>query len=147
MIRTVLNERDRSEILSRLRQVRPDAAPKWGTLDAPRLLCHLADSMRVALGQIAVTPTHNLLSRTIGKRVVVNSSFPAPPGRVHTAPEMLSSRPSEWAHDLRSCEELVARVGAGEARSLHPKFGHLSAEEWGRLCWKHLDHHLRQFGV
>ena len=29
----------------------------------------------------------------------------------------------------------------------HPFFGELSLEEWGRLQWKHLDHHLRQFSV
>jgi len=25
--------------------------------------------------------------------------------------------------------------------------GRLKGEEWGRMMWKHLDHHLRQFGA
>jgi hypothetical protein len=29
----------------------------------------------------------------------------------------------------------------------HPFFGPLTATEWDRLQWKHLDHHLRQFGA
>ena len=29
----------------------------------------------------------------------------------------------------------------------HPFFGRMTGEEWDRLLWKHLDHHLRQFGV
>jgi hypothetical protein len=32
-------------------------------------------------------------------------------------------------------------------RHHHPYFGNLSTREWGRTTWKHLDHHLRQFGV
>jgi hypothetical protein len=29
----------------------------------------------------------------------------------------------------------------------HTFFGHLTPEEWATLMYKHLDHHLRQFGV
>ena len=29
----------------------------------------------------------------------------------------------------------------------HPFFGPLTSAEWDRLQWKHLDHHLRQFGA
>jgi hypothetical protein len=29
----------------------------------------------------------------------------------------------------------------------HPYFGKLSTEQWGLTSWKHVDHHLRQFGV
>ncbi|MDZ4803510.1 MAG: DUF1569 domain-containing protein [Candidatus Eisenbacteria bacterium] len=29
----------------------------------------------------------------------------------------------------------------------NPIFGNLSVDEWGKLSWKHLDHHLRQFGA
>ena len=29
----------------------------------------------------------------------------------------------------------------------HAFFGRLSGDEWGRLMYKHIDHHLRQFGV
>lgn len=29
----------------------------------------------------------------------------------------------------------------------HPFFGKLTAPEWDALGWKHVDHHLQQFGV
>ena len=51
------------------------------------------------------------------------------------------------------CERLlllVDRLGAGGPDALtkepHPFFGRLSVEEWDALQWKHLGHHLRQFG-
>ena len=33
------------------------------------------------------------------------------------------------------------------ANKKHPFFGELTFEEWDKLQWKHLDHHLRQFGA
>ena len=29
----------------------------------------------------------------------------------------------------------------------HPFFGKLTNEQWGKANWKHIDHHLQQFGV
>jgi hypothetical protein len=87
------------------------------------------------------------MSRTLVKFLVVNTELAPPRGKIQTAPEMLATQPKSWEVDLAACAELAERVGRGSARAVHPAFGPLSPEEWGRLCWKHLDHHLRQFGV
>jgi hypothetical protein len=144
---TLLNDADRTQLLQRLRQVRPDAAPAWGTLTAPRMLCHLADQLRVALGDIPSKPVHTFASRTLLKHLVVNTGFQPPRGKIQTAPEMLVSQPAAWEADLAACVVLAERVGTGAARAVHPMFGPLSPEQWGRLCWKHMHHHLVQFGV
>src|SRR5262245_8470352 len=142
-----MSSSDRGPILERLHRVQPETRPAWGSLAAPRMLCHVADMMRVALGDIPTKPTHSFLSRTLVKSIVVNSGLKPPRGKVQTAPEMLTSRPSSWEGDLSACVELVDRVADGSARAVHPAFGPLSPEEWGRLCWKHLNHPVVQFGV
>jgi hypothetical protein len=144
---TLLKTEDREATLARLRQVRPDTPTGWGKLNAPAMLCHLADQLRVALGDIPSTPRWSFLERTLLKWVVINTGFKPPPGKVQTSPEMLTTSPSTWEADLAACESLMERVGKGEAHAAHPTFGPLNPEEWGRLCWKHMDHHLRQFGV
>jgi hypothetical protein len=63
-----------------------------------------------------------------------------------TAPEMLTSGPGDWDTDLAHVERRIQVVGSGAADAVHPYFGPLTPGDWGRLCWKHLDHHLRQFG-
>jgi hypothetical protein len=146
VMRTLLDDEDRSLILRRLQRVRPDATPSWGSLTAPRMLCHVADQMRVALGDIATRPVHTFASRTLLKFLVVGTGLRPPRGKIQTAPEMLTSRPTSWGTDLAACVELAERVGRGGAGAVHPTFGPLSPSEWGRLCWKHLDHHLVQFG-
>src|SRR5690242_15655105 len=93
---TLLNDADRRQLLRRLQRVRPDATPAWGTLTAPRMLCHLADQLRVALGDAPSKPVHTLVTRTLLKHLVVNTGFQPPRGKVQTAPEMLASQPAAW---------------------------------------------------
>ena len=111
------------------------------------MLCHLADQLRVALGDIPAAPVHTLASRTLLRFLVVNTGIKPPRAKIMTAPEMLLSQPTSWDEDLSACVDLAERVGRGTASAVHPTFGPLSPQEWGRLCWKHLDHHLVQFGV
>ena len=76
--------------------------------------------------------------------------LPWPKGRIATAPEMLTTAPSAWDYDVAQLHALIEQFAArspSEAWAGHPAFGPLSGREWGVLCWKHLDHHLRQFGA
>ena len=145
-IGTLLDNHDLSLLLKRLQRVRSDATPAWGSLTAPRMVCHIADQMRVALGDVPARPIHNFASRTLVKFLVIETGIKPPRGKIQTAPEMLMSQPTSWEADLAACVDLAERVARGSATAVHPAFGPLSPREWGRLCWKHLDHHLVQFG-
>lgn len=142
---SLLVGRDREEVIARIRRVSPDRAPRWGTLSAPRMLCHVSDQLRIATGTIIGRHRDTLFRRTLLKWIVLYSSMQAPPGRVQTVPEMLSTLPTSWDADLAACIRLINEVGLGRANGRHPAFGALSPSQWGRLGWKHLDHHLRQF--
>jgi hypothetical protein len=76
--------------------------------------------------------------------------LPWPKGKIPTAPEMRATKPVAWESDLQALHGLVDRFAElrpqGEWAE-HPAFGRLSGKEWGVLCYLHLDHHLRQFGV
>jgi len=146
MSETLLNQADREAIIARLRRIAPDRAPKWGLLSAPKMLCHVTDQLRVATGVIIGRHRDTLFRRTLLKWVVVQSGIQAPPGKVMTVPEMLSTAPTAWDADMATCIRLINEVGLGQANGRHPAFGPLSGREWGRIGWKHFDHHLRQFG-
>jgi hypothetical protein len=144
---TLQAQSQRELILQRLHRLTPDSRPSWGTLTAPRLLCHLSDQLRVGLGDQPVTRHDTALSRTLLKWLVVYSPLRAPPGKVTTAPEMLTTAPGRWKTDLERCASLIQRLAETPTTAVHPTFGPLSHDGWCRLAWKHLDHHLRQFGV
>ena len=137
--------------------------PLWGTMRATQLVCHVADQLRVALGDIEVRRRRlalrfgdhevgidpGLLRFWLGRRLLVHA-LPWPRARIGAPPEFLTTAPSSWRQDVATLHALVDRVGAGSPDGpwgTHPVFGRVSAQEWGLLCWRHLDHHLRQFGV
>lgn len=146
MPQTLLSDADREQVIARLRRVTPDRVPLWGELTARRMLCHVTDQLRIATGVIIGRHRDSLMRRTLMKWIVVHSSMQAPPGKVKTVPEMLSTVPTTWDADMATCIRLINEVGLGKANGRHPAFGPLTGSEWGRIAWKHFDHHLRQFG-
>ena len=52
MARTIFDSAHRDELLDRLDRLRPDAKAQWGKMTPPRMICHLADSLRVAGGEV-----------------------------------------------------------------------------------------------
>lgn len=160
---TLFSGSARDEIHARISQLSPERTPRWGTMPAPQMVCHVADQLRVALGDIETHPRRltlrlpnrevevspGLLRFKTGRRLLVHW-LPWPKALVGAPPEMLTTAPSEWSADIGSLHALVDRVGDKspvEPWGVHPIFGEVCGPEWGLLCWKHLDHHLRQFGV
>ena len=137
--------------------------PHWGEMDARRMVCHVADQLRVALGDLESRP--GPLRLRFGNREVKGKPGPLrfrwyrqlmvhwapwPKARVKAPPEMLPTKPAVWDDDVAALHALIDRVGdkdPAERWAVHPWFGPVSGREWGMLCWKHLDHHLRQFGA
>jgi hypothetical protein len=135
----------RQAIVARLSRLTPESHPQWGTLTAPRMLCHLGDQLRVGLGDLPTRRMDTWASRSLVKWLVVRTPMRPPPGKVETAPEMLTSAPTTWEADMAHLLGLMERLATESTSAIHPFFGPLTHEEWNRLAWKHLDHHLRQF--
>ncbi len=140
-------ESQRKALLERLRQVSAEGQPLWGTMTAHQMICHIGDQMRVALGDVGTRDRSRLLSRTLLKWLVIHLPLPVPKGKIKTVSEMQSTRPATWDDDLQTVEELALRLASATSPAPHPVFGQLSSSQWGILAAKHLDHHLRQFGV
>ena len=153
-VRSLWRDADRRALVARLRRLAPDARPRWGRLTAPRLLAHLADSLRFALGDVDAPPRHGrvarLLRRAPAKQLVVYwLPFPRHAPQVAA---LFATPPGAWAGDLAAVEALLDRAAAHAAAARpgwpeHPFFGRLTTRAWGVLGWRHMDHHLRQFGV
>lgn len=67
-----------------------------------------------------------------------------------TAPEMNVDKQMPPLEGLEAEREkllqaLQAVLQKPKVRAIHPLFGNIGRRYWGRLIWKHLDHHLRQF--
>ena len=152
-MKTLARPRDRAEILRRLRAVRPDSVRRWGRMSPHQMVCHLADSLRMVMGQKAVSDATSPLQRTIVKWIVLYVPLHWPAG-IPTRPEVDQeqdgTKPVEFAADVAQVEELLEYVTANANtlhRKVHPIFGSMSAAAWLRWAYLHTDHHLRQFGA
>jgi hypothetical protein len=150
-MKTLLSPRDRNEILDRLNRVRPDIQPRWGTMSAHQMICHLSDSFRASLGEKYVSASGTVLKRALFKVMALWSPLPWPHG-IKTRPEMDQQQggtpPAEFASDLEKLRTLFDRFCTWEGDfAPHAMLGQMSRTERMRHAYLHMDHHLRQFGA
>lgn len=138
---------DLADFKRRVGHLVPDAPRQWGKMNAHQMVCHVSDQMRAALGDLPTKDRSTWFLRNVLSFLVIRVGVPAPKGKVQTAPEMKTAQPTEWQADLDTLDELMDRVAVATETARHPMFGELSPEKWGVLSARHLDHHLRQFGV
>jgi hypothetical protein len=144
---TIFDRSDRQQLLARLRQLSPDRAPRWGRMTAPQMLAHLGDQMRLTLRERPCAPMPSPLRLPILHHAVLYW-LPWPQGKIQGPPEAFMTTPTTWATDLATVEGKVERLATqGPAGTWpdHPLFGRMSSRDWGVFCYRHFDHHLRQF--
>lgn len=148
MERALSNALARQALLDRLERLAPDASPLWGTMSALRMLTHLADWMSMAKGELKTAPKARLLRYPPLKQLAIYW-LPFPKG-VPTAPELVSREPSEWAIERAAVREHMRWFEDRDATLVwpeHPVFAKISGKAWCVLGYRHMDHHLRQFGI
>jgi hypothetical protein len=139
----------RDAIIQRISSLPANATGKWGTMTAPQMLAHVSDALRMAYGDLPCKPRGNLLSRSALVQWLVIDKIEWPKG-AKTAPELLARPAEPWEGERAQLIALVRRFEQEASRTSwpsHPMFGALSGAQWGRLGWKHLNHHLTQFGA
>lgn len=142
----------RSKLEVRVRSLRPDGRRRWGRMSPHGAICHLSDAFRLALGEKPAAPQRGRF-KSLTRFVALHLPFDWPHGIV-TVPEAEQgcggTTPIEFEHDRAELLALIARFSAArpdELQPAHPMLGAMSTREWGRWGYRHLDHHLRQFGA
>jgi hypothetical protein len=135
----------------RVRTLRQDTRRLWGRMTSNQMLCHLCDSFRFALGERTAASACSLVNRTLVKWIALHTSLPWP-RNVKTRPEVDQTiggtPPTAFERDRSELLLLMKRFTEPcSSRPHHPIFGPLTEREWQHWGWRHVDHHLRQFGV
>jgi Protein of unknown function (DUF1569) len=148
---TILDPTIAGELARRIDRLGPGSPALWGMMNVHQMVCHLQDAFRVALGDIPTSLRPGLLSTRLARWMII-SVLPIPRGKAPTSREFKTTVPAVWAEDIAKLKELMERFirRGSDPRAhwnVHPTFGHLSTDEYGRLVAKHMDHHLSQFGV
>jgi Protein of unknown function (DUF1569) len=139
-----------NEILSRVDKLTPTTQHQWGTMDVGQMLAHCSTTLDVASGR-------RLLPRMFIGRIIGPL---AKPGFTNDKPfskngptdkNFVITGPRDFTQEQQGLKEKIQqfhRSGeSGCTKRPHSFFGPLTAQQWATGMYKHLDHHLRQFGV
>jgi len=140
------------QVKSRLGQLGPQSERRWGKMTAAQMLAHCSVSMQWAVGEV-VPEKGPLPLRLMGRLVKPMVFRNDDPMRKNspTARSLIVADERDLGKERDRLVGLIDKFAAGGAegctRNPHSFFGKMTPEEWAILTYKHLDHHLRQFGV
>ncbi|HVE55706.1 MAG TPA: DUF1569 domain-containing protein [Pyrinomonadaceae bacterium] len=142
----------REELINRINKLTPESKAVWGKFSIGEMLCHCADGIKMATGELEVKDKSTFLFRHVVKPLVIYV-LPMPKG-APTAdeinPTISGTKPSEFEADRQALLDSIKNLYSLPANHIwanHAAFGRLSHQQWGLLHYKHIDHHLKQFGV
>jgi hypothetical protein len=140
------------EFKARLAQLQPGSQRLWGTMTAAQAMAHCALSLEWAVGE-KIPSRAGVVQRFLGrilKPLVLRNDEPFRRNSPTSPDLVIRDDRNLDAERERLCQMIDRFVAAGpEGCTPHPHsfFGHMNPNEWAILMYKHLDHHLRQFGV
>ena len=151
MVKSMANARDCERVVRRIGSLTPNSARQWGSMSVESMLCHLADSYQIAMGERVAAPV------------------PTPMPRLMKAVALWS--PMRWPRNLKTPKEVEQGCGGTTAGSFederlrllrmvarfrstttlaetrHPFFGRMTQADWMRWGYLHANHHLPQFSA
>lgn len=144
------NKADNDKFIERINKITPDSKPQWGKMNAAEMLYHLRQPILVGFGEVKLKRTFmGFLFGGIAKKQMLSDK--PTKKNLPTDPKFRPAGKHEVEEEKRELIKTVQRIAslgaAGITGDPHPFFGKLTPDEWNQLTWKHLDHHLSQFGV
>jgi len=141
---------DASRIIERINNLQPTSIPLWGKMNVSQMLAHCHAPLQVALGEKQIK--RGLIGFLFGKIAKTQMLKPGDFRKnLPTDPSFIVKDERNFDNAKQELHSLIQRFSAADPQSIaqkkHPFFGMMMAEEWGILQWKHLDHHLKQFGI
>lgn len=149
-MRTLFNSDDGASIQKRLASLERSTTRQWGKMDAAQMLTHCSLALEMVLGDRPMRQT--LLGKIVTPFIRASVLGEKPFSRNGpTDPTLVVADQRDFDVErqrLSSAVDRFCQLGPSHAAlRTHVFFGRLTGEEWGRLMYKHLDHHLRQFGA
>jgi hypothetical protein len=139
------------DVLRRIESIRLDAERQWGKMTVAQMLEHTARALETAAAKKPVkqAPLGKMIGWIFRSDFVGEKPFRR---NAPTGPEFVVTGIDP---DFRPTQERVKTLllefhALGEKGcdgNIHPFFGRMTGSEWGVTQYKHMDHHLRQFGA
>lgn len=138
------------EITERLNKLSASSQRQWGTMTVGQMLAHASIPLEYALGD---RKGKQSFIGKIFKPFAEKAFFDEKEYKQNlpTAPQFKLTEDKNFDAEKKRLNDLLNRFhqnGKSVAgNSAHLFLGKITAEQWARTMYKHLDHHFRQFGA
>jgi hypothetical protein len=145
---SIFDKASNETMIARIDKLSPESKAFWGKMKVDQMLKHTNGVILVAFGEhtLKISFLMQLLGR-IMKNKIFNSEFKK---NSPTAPEFIFKKSYDFEVSKKELAANFTRFSNGHKSitiTNHPFWGKMTLEDWDKLMWNHLDHHLRQFGV
>jgi len=149
-MKTLFDPETHNELHERLDKLTPDAERLWGKMSPAQMMEHNVRVIQMATGEVPMK--QHILGKAIGwifkSRFLGDQPFSK---NSPTGPTMIVADEPDFEETRVRLKTLMTDLHIGGPAAcdgnVHGFFGRLTGDEWGICQYKHVDHHLRQFGV
>ncbi|MBA5630164.1 DUF1569 domain-containing protein [Moheibacter lacus] len=139
------------ELIDRVNQLTPETKGHWGKMSVDQMLAHCNVAYDMTFTDKYPKPgfLKKFLLKTFIKPGTVGENPYPKNGR--TAPQFIIKDRRDFDLEKQKLVDYLQKthnLGAEHFEGMEShSFGKLNQQEWSNLFYKHLDHHLTQFGV
>ncbi|NOT49953.1 MAG: DUF1569 domain-containing protein [Chitinophagaceae bacterium] len=138
----------KQEIVSRINKLTPQSQRQWGKMNVSQMLAHLQPAIKIAYG------THKPKGHFFFKLILpffkskLWDEKPYKKGLPTDTTFIMTGTEKDFEKEKTAVIELIGQFTESNIKGeRHPVFGKMTKENWSKAMWKHIDHHLCQFGV
>lgn len=150
-MKSLFNEKHTVEFIMRINKLNTNTPSQWGKMNVAQMLTHCQKPLEIASGSLK-PKTNKLIKWLFGKKakaqLISNAEFKRNLPTFSEA-KIVEQKIFDAEKDrlINLIEQFHKNGINGLTKEPHPFFGALTPQEWDLLQTKHLDHHLKQFGV
>ena len=150
-MKNIFDLKETNTVIDRINRLESSTPQLWGKMSVDKMLAHCNVAYEMAFENIHLKPSgfKKAMLKLFVKGIVVNEKPYKKNSR--TAPEFLITDSKKFEDEKERLINYIKKAQSlGEThfdnRESH-SFGKLTKTEWNNMFYKHLDHHLSQFGV
>ncbi len=136
------------EISSRLNQLNKNTSATWGKMNVGQMLNHCQMPLNIILEKEDYGVKPNWFINLLFKKSMYSDKLWRK--NLPTAKGFAIKDKKDFDTEKQAITNLINELNGQRERNdwqSHPAFGKMTKDQWGKMQYKHLDHHFRQFGV
>ncbi len=145
-MKSIFDTNTKDELLKRINSLTAQTNAQWGKMDVGQMLWHCKFPLQIAVKN-ENKGNGKLLMKLFKKSLYSEKPFKQ---SLPTAKFLVATEAKDFTNEKKQLVQLISDTHALKDRKQwnpHPMFGKFTHDQWGKLEFKHLDHHLKQFGV